>query len=148
MKRKSLLQSYPPEQLPAPPAGSKLGTTCFRVDGLTGLLLKEAKITVRYSSVDLDRAGGEASRLQLARWDEASNKWVVFQTTVDKDSMTLTTTSNQFSLWAVMAGTPSSLSPPFNPILFAIIGITAGVIIAGLTLVSMRRRKVAGSKKP
>jgi hypothetical protein len=141
------LQSFPPEQLPAPPAGSKLGTTCFRVDGLNGLLTKEAKISVRYSSADLERAEGDASRLQLARWDEASNSWMVFKTIVDEDAMTLTTTTNQFSLWAVIIGSPSSPSAPFNPVLYAVIGGIAGIIIAGLILGTMRRKKVAGSKK-
>ncbi len=70
------LQNYPIEQLPAPPPGYKPATTCFRVDGLNGLLAKQATVTVKYSSADLEKAGGNASGLSLARWDEASSQWV------------------------------------------------------------------------
>ncbi len=139
------LQSYPPEQLPSPPAGLSTATTCFRVDGLNGLLTKEAKVTVKYSSADLQKAGGDASKLQLARWDEASNEWTILKTSVDKPTMTLTTSTNQFSLWAVMVGTPMAVSTnpsasPVNSMLFVIIGLATIVITVAVILV-IRKRK-------
>jgi hypothetical protein len=139
------LQSYPPEQLPSPPKGLNAATTCFRVDGLNGLLTKDAKMTVKYSSADLQKAGGDASKLQLARWDEVSNQWTVLKTIVDKSTMTLTASTNQFSLWAVMVGTPASPatgSPtsPTNWMLFAIIGGAAVVVIVAI-LLFIRKRK-------
>ncbi|MDO8491819.1 MAG: hypothetical protein Q7T04_07385, partial [Dehalococcoidia bacterium] len=76
------LRNYPLEQVPAPPAGSNLATTVFRIDGLTGLLAKEATVTVKYTAADLDKAGGDASRLRLARWDEAGSQWTVLKTSV------------------------------------------------------------------
>ncbi|MCX6012702.1 MAG: hypothetical protein NTV30_04710, partial [Chloroflexi bacterium] len=76
--------------------------TCFRIDGLTGLLTKEAKLTVKYTSYDLEQAGGNLSKLRLARWDEIANKWTVIDTIINEQSMTLTVQTNHFSLWSVM----------------------------------------------
>jgi LPXTG-motif cell wall-anchored protein len=59
--------------------------------------------------------------------------------------MTLTASSNQFSLWAVIIGAPSSPTPPFNPVLYALIGSVAILIIAGLILGTKRRKKSARS---
>ena len=79
------LRDYPAEQLPNPPAGIILTANCFRVDGLTGLLAKEATVTVKYTADDLAKADGDASRLRLARWDEATSQWTVLKTKVDKE---------------------------------------------------------------
>ena len=132
------LRSYPLEELPSPPADFSLATTCFRIDGLAGLLAKEATVTVKFTPADLERAEGDASRLTLARWDEANNQWLVLKTKVDKEAMTLSTTTNQFGLWAVMVAPPAA---PFN--LLLIISIGAGVIIVGIAilLVVLRRRR-------
>jgi hypothetical protein len=139
------LQSYPPEQLPPPPTGLTAATTCFRVDGLNGLLTKEAKMTVKYSSADLQKAGGDASKLRLARWDEVSNQWTVLKTSVDKPTMTLIASTNQFSLWAVMVGTPpspatGSPASPANWTLFAVIG-GAVFVVTVVILLFIRKRK-------
>jgi hypothetical protein len=143
------MQSYPPAQLPSPQAGLEMGNTCFRVDGLTGLLVKEATITVKYSSADLDKAEGDASKLQLARWDEAQSAWSVLSTSVNAEAMTLSAETNQLSIWAVMVGSapPAPPAPPTPPTsgtmnLMPIIGGVAAVIIIGLLiyLLAVRRR--------
>ena len=129
------LRNYPREQVPAP-AGFELATTCFRIDGLTGLLAKEATVTVKYSTADLAQAGGDASRLRLARWDEVNKQWSVLKTKVDKGDTTLSTTTNQFSIWAVMVAPPGSVN-------WGLIGgVAAGVIIIALAgyFVVVRRR--------
>jgi len=132
------VQSYSPEQLPDPPSGFEFGTTFFRVDGLSGLLAKEATLTFKYSAADLAQAGGNASRLTLARWDEANNEWSVLKTEVDEEAMTLTTRTNQLSIWAVMVGAPP------EPTSWGLIigGIMGGMIIIGLLVyfLVMRRR--------
>jgi len=133
------LRSYPLEQLPSPPTDFELATTCFRIDGLTGLLVKEATLTVKYSPADLERAEGDASRLTLARWDEANNQWSVLKTKVDKEANTLSTKTNQLSIWAVMVAPPAA---PFNMLLMA--GIAAGVLVVGMAIllvVLLRRRR-------
>jgi hypothetical protein len=137
------LQSYPPTQLPTPQSGIELGTTSFRVDGLTGLLLKKATVTVKYSSADLDEAGGDAAKLKLARWDEAQNEWSVLQTKLDKGAMALSTSTNQLSIWAVVVGGTGS-SSPFGAInLWLIIGGAAGIVIIALLVyfLAVRRRR-------
>ncbi len=132
------LISYPAEQLPGPPANFNLATTCFRIDGLTGLLLKEATVTVKYTPADLEKAEGDASRLTLARWDEANNQWSVLKTKVDKEANTLSTKTNQLSIWAVMVAPPAGVNWPL------IGGIIGGVIVVGLGVFFwVRKRRVA-----
>lgn len=84
------------------PQGAKLGATNFRLDGLTGLLSKDATIVVKYSNADVEAAGGDVSKLALARYDESDNKWTIVPTTVDRNALTLTATTNRFSTWVVM----------------------------------------------
>jgi hypothetical protein len=135
------IQSYPPSQLPTPQSGIELGTTCFRVDGLTGLLVKEATITVKYSSADLDKAGGDASKLKLARWDEAQSEWSVLETRINVEAMTLSTDTNQLSIWAVVVGSAAGTTN-----LGVIIGAAAGaVVVMGLLVyfLAVRRRRRA-----
>jgi len=129
------LRSYTREQLPSAPADFDLATTCFRIDGLTGLLLKEATVTVKYTPADMERAEGDASRLTLARWDEANNQWSVLKTKVDKEAMTLSTTTNQLSIWAVMVAPPTEVNWP------VIGGVVAGVIIIALLVYLLARRR-------
>ena len=130
------LRSYPVEQLAAPSPGYHLATTGFRVDGLPGLLAKEATVTVKYTAADLDKAEGDASRLRLARWDEADSQWKVLQTKLDREAMTISTTTNQLSIWAVMVAPPAKVN-------WALIGgAAAGVIVLALLVyfLAVRRR--------
>jgi hypothetical protein len=131
------LRYYPVEQLPALPEGISLGTTCFRVDGLTGLLAKEATVTVKYSADDLGKAGGDASRLRLARWDEGNSQWTLLKTTVEAGSMTLSASSNQMSIWAVVVGAPASPGASWVTPL----AIAAGVIVLALLVLLLARAR-------
>lgn len=90
------------DKLPAAPPGATLGTTCFHIDGLTGLLSKDATVQVKYSSADLEDAGSDVSKLAIARYDDSDNKWTILPTTLDKNALTLSATTNWFSIWAVM----------------------------------------------
>jgi hypothetical protein len=130
------LQSYPVEQSPISPTGYQTATTCFRVDGLTGLLAKEATIKVQYSPADLEKAGGDASRLKLARWDEGDNQWSILKTTVDKNNMTLTATTDRFSIWSVMVAPPVKINLPL-----IIGGSIGGVIIVCLAVIYIIKRR-------
>ena len=96
------LRDYPLSQLPPIPPDYHPATICFRVDGITGLLAQNATITVRYTGADIEKAAGNAGRLKLAYWDEATSQWSVLKTKVDKTKMTLSTTTNHFSIWTVM----------------------------------------------
>ena len=129
------LWNYSAEQLPSPPPDMNLTTTCFRVDGLTGLLAKEATVTVKYSADDLGKAGGDASRLRLARWDEGNNQWTVLKTKVDEGTMMLSASSNQMSIWAVVVGSPAAAGASWvTPA-----AIAAGVIVLALLVLLWAR---------
>lgn len=142
------LQNYPLEQLPDTPADFQPATTCFRIDGLTGLLAKEATVTVKYTAADLEKAGGDASKLRLARWDEAEGQWSVLNTEVDKAANALTTHTNRLSLWAIMLAAPSPESPPSTATTpgatnWPLIGGSAAgfiVIVLLVYLLAVRRR--------
>ncbi len=88
--------------LPPLPEGVKAASTVFSVDGVMGLLAKDATVTVRYSDADLKAAGNDARKLALARYDRSDSKWTVLSTTVDANARTLTATTNRFSTWAVV----------------------------------------------
>jgi hypothetical protein len=103
------LKPFSLDQLPGLPADSKAAGTCFEVDGLTGLLSKDATVNVKYSSSDLDTAGGDTSKLVLARYDQADGQWSKLQTSLSSDTTTLSATTNRFSTWAVLAtSTPAA----------------------------------------
>lgn len=130
--------------LPVLPDGATSGTTAFSVEGLSGLLAKDATVTVRYSHGDLTAAGGAAGNLVLARYDRTDSKWTVLPTTVNTNAMTLATTTNRFSTWAVLAvkgGGESTLPKPagtfslgMNPLLIC------GCIAIALLLAAIRKR--------
>lgn len=122
--------------LPDLPAGVKSGTTTFSVNGLSGLLAKDATVTVRYNKADLDAADNDASKLVLGRYDRGEAHWTLLPTTVDTNAMSLTTSTNRFSTWAVMAapagaGSPGGATAPSKgigldiTIVFIALGVTA-----------------------
>ncbi len=102
------LKPFSLNQLPTLPTDAKAGTTCFQINGLSGILSKDATISVKYSDADLAVAGGDASKLVLARYDQSDRKWTLLKTSVNKDTMTLSATTNRFSTWAVMVSTQAS----------------------------------------
>jgi hypothetical protein len=134
-----------PNQLAAFPTGFTAASTTFAVNGLTGLLAKEATITVKYSPDDLSKAGGNASKLKLMLWSPATNQWVPLKTKVDSKATTLSATSNQMGIFAVAVGTASS------GINWMIIGIVAVVVIiialAAWLLLSRRKPRQKPAKR-
>jgi hypothetical protein len=137
------LRDYLPEQLPNLPSGITLTKTCFRVDGLTGLLAKDATITVKYTADDLAKADGDASRLRLARWDDATSQWTVLKTRVDKGAMTVSADSNHMGIWAVLV-TPASQSG--NSSSWVTPAIIGGVIVSAVAAILLFRRRKRRAK--
>lgn len=116
------------------PAGAKAGTTTFSVDGLSGFLGKDAIVTVKYSKSDLDAADGDASKLVLGRYDRGEARWTVLPTTVDKNAMVLSTSTNRFSTWIVMAaptgaGSTAGVSKPGIGLDPTIVFLALGIMI-------------------
>jgi hypothetical protein len=130
------LRNYPLEQLPPLSKNLRPGATCFRVDGLNGLLAKEAQITVGYTEDDLDKAERNPNRLRLAYWNEVENQWSVLNTIVDKNKMTLTTSTNHFSIWSVVVTPEQKLRLPL--VFGSVIG---GCVIVGLFILYLIKKK-------
>ncbi len=139
------LKPYSKDKLSQAPAGAKLGSTCFEITGLAGLLSKDATVRVKYSTDDLAAAGGDASQLKLSYWDAAQGKWAILPTQVDAGSTTLTATTNHLSVWAVMvtsstggggAATPTKATP-----LPEIVSLSALIIAVIISCDISRKRK-------
>ena len=134
-----------PNQLAAFPKGFSAASTTFEVNGLTGLLAKEATVTVKYSSDDLSAAGGNASKLKLMLWNQGTSQWVALTTKVNTTAQTLSATSNEMGIFAVAVGTSSS------GINWMVIGVIAVVVIiiaiAVFLLISRRKPKVKTVKR-
>jgi hypothetical protein len=132
------LQGCPPEQLPDALTDYKIAAG-FKVDGLNGLLVKAATVTVKYSSSDLDKTGGDASKLSLVRWDEADGRWTVLNTQVNQGERLLTASTNQLGVLAVASGPPAAA---FNWLLTGIIGGIAVIIGAGISIALSARKRL------
>jgi len=126
-------------QLPVAPAGFTFTGSSFQVNGLTGLLAKNATITVKYTADDLSKANGKASNLLLMRWDAGTNQWIIPGTKVDTKAMTLTASSNLMGIWAVAVGT----APASSGINWIVIGsiIAVVVIVAAIVMILFLNRK-------
>jgi hypothetical protein len=90
------------DQVPAPSPGMSLASTFFKVEGINGLLAKDATLIVKYTSADLEAAGSDVSKLVLARYDDSDNKWTILPTTLDKSALTLSTATNRLGTIGVM----------------------------------------------
>jgi len=90
------------DQAPTPSAGMAPASTFFTVGGINGLLAKDATLIVKYTSADLEAAKSDVSKLALARYDDADNKWTILPTMLDKSALTLTTATNRLGTLGVM----------------------------------------------
>ena len=134
-------------QLPVAPTGFTLTGSCFQVNGLTGLLAKNATVTVKYTADDLSKANGKASNLLLLRWNPGTNQWVIPGTKVDTKAMTLSAKSTQMGIWAVAVGTVKSAG-----INWIVIGSVIAVVVIVAAIVTIffmtrSRRKVKTAKR-
>jgi len=59
---------------------------------------------VKYSGTDLEAAGSDVTKLALARYDDSDNKWTVLPTTLDRNALTVSATTNRFSIRGVSGG--------------------------------------------
>ena len=130
------LQPYPMSQLSPAPPGAKLGSSSFEITGLAGLLSKDATVQVNYSTDDLAAAGGDASQLKLSYFDATQGTWVILPTQVNTQDMTLTTTTNHLSVWAVMVSSSTSVASTKTPLpaVLSVVALAATAIIVGRTV--------------
>lgn len=139
------MKPYSLDQLKKAPSGAKLGTTCFEITGLSGLLSKDATVTATYSADDLAAADGDASQLKLAYYDIGQGQWIILPTQVNTQQMTLTATTDQLGIWVVMVSSSTSAGAPAAaptkaslPAVLSIVALAATAIILGGTV---RQRK-------
>jgi len=134
------LKPYPRDKLQPAPTGAILGATSFEIAGLSGLLSKDATVRVTYSADDLSAAGGDPSKLKLAYYDTATNAWTMLPTQVNTQDMTLTTTTNHLSVWAVLISSQATAVPTKTP-LPADASLGALVVAAIISCCIARHRK-------
>lgn len=130
-----VIRGHPSSDAPSAPSGFKLGDTCFSIEGIT-VLAKEVTITVTYSDKDVAAAGGDPNLLSLARYDEDTRKWVFLPTMVDTTIRTLTVTTNELSLWALLAEEPPSLWSQLKRWLWLM--VVGGIAVAGVIVLCGR----------
>ena len=142
------LNNYTAAQLPVAPTGFTLTGNCFQVNGLTGLLAKNATVSVKYTAADLSKANGKANLLVLMRWNAGTNQWVVDATKVNTKTMTLSANDNPMGIWAVAVGTP----PTSSGINWIIIGIIIAVVVivvghCNVIFMNLKKRQVKPAKR-
>jgi hypothetical protein len=131
------LRDYPLAQLPPLPPGYQPTSICFRLDGISGLLLDEADVTVKFTDTDIAKAGYDTSRLKLAYWDELSNEWIIIKSSVNTSKMTVTAATDHFSVWTVMIS-------PQKQTNWAVIVITLVIsvlVVSGGLLLFIKRKR-------
>jgi len=135
------LKPYSRDRLQQAPAGATTGATSFEITGLSGLLSKDATVRVTYSADDLSAAGGDPSKMKLSYWDTAKNEWTMLPTQVNTQDMTLTTTTNHLSVWAVMVSSSAATAIPTKAPLPAVVSVGALVVAALISCCVVRPRK-------
>ena len=123
--------AFPASEVPPAPSGAVLGTSCFQISGLTGLLSRDATVRVLYSPGDLAAAGGDAQKLKLAYWDEGRSAWVILPTQVNTQDTSLSVTTSHLSLWMVMAASATGSGLPWP------LPLPGYVVIAALVLAAV-----------
>jgi PKD repeat protein len=95
------------------PSGFQTGSTCFTLSAVDGegkeilMFARLVTITVKYSDEDVAAAGGDLNDLVLAYYNEATGKWKVVDTALNRTDKSLSVTTTHFSTWAVLAKTSS-----------------------------------------
>ena len=140
--------SYAP---PQPPLGTRAGETLLSVDLTTvdgrpvPVLLRDVELCVRYTRGDLDAGDGEASRLQLGRFDEGSSRWDVPRAEHDVNVGTICATSLRLSIWSFFAEIRSGTGSAFAWWWF-LLGAVVSIIVAALITWLVRRRKPVAAR--
>ena len=140
--------SYAP---PQPPLGTRAGETLLSVDLTTvdgrpvPVLLRDVELCVRYTRGDLDAGDGEASRLQLGRFDEGSSRWDVPRAEHDVNVGTICATSLRLSIWSFFTEIRSGTGSAFAWWWF-LLGAVVSIIVAALITWLVRRRKPVAAR--
>ena len=109
------------------------------------MLLRDVELCVRYTRGDLDAGDGEASRLQLGRFDEGSSRWEVPRAEHDANVGTICATTLHLSIWSFFAEIRAGAGSAFAWWWF-LLGAAVSIIIAGVVARLVRRRKAVAAR--
>ena len=135
------LKPYSRDKLQPAPVGATTGATSFEISGLSGLLSKDATVRVTYSADDLAAAGGDPSKLKLSYYNTVKGEWTMLPTQVNTQDMTLTTTTNHLSVWAVMISSSAATTVPTKAPLPIVVSVGALIVAAIISCCIDRHRK-------
>jgi PKD repeat protein len=107
------IEQISPSSAEKAPEGFKMGSSYFTIEAADAsgkaifAFSKLVTITVKYSDEDLAAAGGAPENLVLANYNEATGKWNIVETTLNKTDRSLSATTTHFSTWAILVKTSS-----------------------------------------
>ena len=111
--------------------------TRFRV------LLREVELCVRYTRGDLDAGDGDASRLQLGRFDEGSSLWEVPRAEHDVNVGTVCATTLRLSIWSFFAEIRATSAFAWW---WLLLGAAVSIIVAAVVAWLVRRRQPVATR--
>jgi len=117
------------------PGGYRMGTTCFTVSAVDSegkeilMFSRLVTITVKYSDEDVAAAGGDLKDLVLAYYNEATGKWKVVDTTLNKTDRSLSVSTTHFSTWAIMAKTSSNGLASWQWVIIGLVAVLAAGVV-------------------
>jgi len=89
-------------------------------------------------------ARGDPANLVLAYFNEATGKWDILDTTLNRTDQSLSVTTTHFSTWAILARSPSGGLPPWTGM---VIGFAA-VLAAGMATYLVVKLPAVAPEKP
>ncbi len=140
------------DAIPSPPAGTRPGETVLNVSLSTldgrpvPVLLRDVELCVRYTRGDLDAGEGEASRLQLGRFDEESSRWEVPRAEHDVNVGTICATTQRLSIWSFFAEVRVGAGSAFAW-WWLLLGAAVSIIVAAVVARLVRRRKPVAARR-
>jgi PKD repeat protein len=145
-----VIEQVSPSAVAKAPSGFKMGHTCFTIEAADAsgkaisAFSRLVTITVKYSEEDMAAARGDPANLVLAYFNEATGKWDILDTTLNRTDQSLSVTTTHFSTWAILARSPSGGLPPWTGM---VIGFAA-VLAAGMATYLVVKLPAVAPKKP
>jgi PKD repeat protein len=121
-----------PSAAPKAPEGYRIASSCFTLEAVNARgkaitsFSRLVTVTVKYSDEDVAAAGGDLENLVLAYYNEATGKWKIVDTTLNRTDKSLSATTTHFSTWAILVQSPSRGTALWIQI---VIGIAAALAV-------------------
>ena len=102
---------------------------------------------MRYSDADLAAAGGDPGLLTLCRYDEDAGEWVALSTTVNTAAMTLSATTDRFSMWMIMVANGGGEGSPLMTFWLWIIAGVGALVVGTAVLILVPTAIIYGRRR-